>query len=288
MAASSIPAAAEQASQVVSAAVNKAPALASHSMSLWGLFWGAEPVIKLVMIGLIVASIWSWAIIIHKTMKLRKLNTEADSFEEAFWSGGALDDLYERLQSKVLDPISAIFVSAMREWRRSVSKGAIRSSERGTIEQRIDRVMQVTITREMESLERNTGFLASLGSNGVIVGLFGTVIGIMNTFEPIAMQQNTSLAAVAPSIAEALFATAIGLIAAIPAAIAYNKISSDINRFANRLDSFANEFSSIISHQLEETNHYWLAALFKNLREVAANVARFAPEVRLTSRLLWM
>lgn len=255
MDASSIPATAEQASQAVSAAITtKAPVIASHSMSLWGLFWGAEPIVKLVMTGLIVASIWSWAIIIHKTLKIRKLNAEADSFEEAFWSGGALDDLYERLQNKILDPISAIFVSAMREWRRSVSKG-VRSSERGTIEQRIDRVMQVTITREMESLERNTGFLASLGSNGVIVGLFGTVIGIMNTFEPIAMQQNTSLAAVAPSIAEALFATAIGLIAAIPAAIAYNKISSDINRFANRLDSFSSEFSSIISHQLEEANH---------------------------------
>jgi biopolymer transport protein TolQ len=222
---------------------------------MWNLFWDAEPIIKLVMAGLIVASIWSWTIIIHKALRLRSLNSLADQFEEAFWSGGALDDLFDRLQNRVLDPLSAVFCAAMREWRRSVSKGTIRSSEmRGTLEQRIDRVMQLTLGREMETLERNMGFLASLGSNGVIVGLFGTVIGIMNTFEPIALQQNASLASVAPSIAEALFATAIGLIAAIPAAIAYNKLSSDLNRYANRLDAFASEFGAIISRQLEESN----------------------------------
>ncbi len=124
---------------------------------------------------------------------------------------------------------------------------------RGTLEQRIERVMQVTIGREMDQLERHMGFLASLGANAVIIGLFGTVLGIMNAFENIATMQNTNLAVVAPGISEALFATAIGLIAAIPAAIAYNKLSSDLNRYANRLDAFISEFSSIISRQLEES-----------------------------------
>jgi len=225
----------------------------AHSLSMWDLFWGAGPVIKLVMMGLIVASVWSWTIIFYKVYRLRGLNAAADQFEEAFWSGGALDDLFDRIQGRLLDPLSAVFCAAMREWRRSISKGTIRAGEaRGTLEQRIDRVMQLTVGREMDSLERHMGFLASLGSNGVIVGLFGTVLGIMDSFGPIASQQNASLAVVAPGIAEALFATAIGLIAAIPAAIAFNKISSDLNRYANRLDAFANEFGAIISRQLEE------------------------------------
>jgi biopolymer transport protein TolQ len=135
-----------------------------------------------------------------------------------------------------------------------MAKGMVRSSElRGTLEQRLDRVMQLCVGREMEDLERYMTFLASLGSNGMIVGLFGTVLGIMSSFEAIAAQQNTNLAVVAPGIAEALFATAIGLVAAIPAAIAYNKISSDLNRYGNRLDAFTNEFSAIISRQLEES-----------------------------------
>lgn len=225
----------------------------THDLSMWGLFWGASPVIKFVMFGLIVASVWSWTIIFYKVYRLRRLNSAADQFEEAFWSGGALDDLFDRIHNRLLDPLSLVFCAAMREWRRSIAKGTIRPNEsRGTLEQRIDRVMQLTVGREMDSLERHMGFLASLGSNGVIVGLFGTVLGIMDSFGPIASQQNASLAVVAPGIAEALFATAIGLVAAIPAAIAFNKISSDLNRYANRLDAFANEFGSIISRQLEE------------------------------------
>ncbi len=220
----------------------------SHNMSMFDLFLSAEPLVKAIMFALIIASIWSWAIIIVKVLRLYRANRSATIFEEAFWSGGSLDDLFDRIHSRVNDPMSAIFCAAMREWRRSVSKGTIR----GTLEQRIERVMQVTLGREMEELEKRMTFLASLGSNGMIVGLFGTVIGIMNSFENIAAQQNTNLAVVAPGIAEALFATAIGLIAAIPAAIAFNKISSDLNRFANRLDTFCTEFGSIISRQLEE------------------------------------
>jgi biopolymer transport protein TolQ len=229
------------------------PAMVHGGMSMWDLFWGAEPIVKFVMLGLVAASIWSWTIIFYKVYRLQRLNAAADQFEEAFWSGGALDDLYDRIHNRPMDPLSAVFCAAMREWRRSISKGFSRSSDmRGTLEQRLDRVMQLTVSREMESLERNMGFLASLGSNGMIVGLFGTVLGIMNSFESIAAQQNTNLAVVAPGIAEALFATAIGLVAAIPATIAFNKISSDLNRYANRLDAFANEFGAIISRQLEE------------------------------------
>ncbi len=224
-----------------------------HSLTMWDLFWGAAPIIKLVMLGLIIASIWSWTIIFNKVYRLQRLNKAADSFEEAFWSGGSLDDLFDRIHNRVLDPLSTIFCAAMREWRRSISKGMARTTEvRGTVEQRIDRVMQVTLNREIQQLERHMGFLASLGSNAVIIGLFGTVLGIMNSFGSIVGQQSASLAVVAPSMAEALFATAIGLIAAIPAAIAYNKLSSDVNRYENRLDAFASEFGAIISRQLEE------------------------------------
>jgi biopolymer transport protein TolQ len=224
-----------------------------HGLSAWALFWGATPVVKLVMIVLLAASFWCWTIIFNKVMKLRKLNASADSFEESFWSGGSLDDLYDRLQGRSFDPLSMIFCTAMREWRRSVSKGIIRTNElRSTLQQRIERVMQVTLSREMESLEKHMGFLATTASTGMIIGLFGTVLGIMNSFEAIAAQQNANLAVVAPGIAEALFATAIGLVAAIPATIAYNKISSDLNRYANRLDAFVNEFAAIISRQLEE------------------------------------
>lgn len=225
------------------------------NISMWGMFWGAEPIVKAVMLGLLVASIWSWTIIAYKIQRLRTLNKAADRFEDTFWSGGALDDLYEKTHGRPSDPMSAIFCSAMREWRRSNSKALVRSDDlRSTLTQRIDRVMQVSVSREMEALESSMGFLASLGSNGMIVGLFGTVLGIMNSFQSIAAQQNTNLAVVAPGIAEALFATAIGLVAAIPAAIAYNKISSDIQRYSNRLEYFIQEFSTIISRQLEEHN----------------------------------
>ncbi len=228
--------------------------VAQHAgISIWDLFWGATPVVKLVMLVLVAASFWSWTIIFNKAMKLRKLHSSADHFEESFWSGGSLDDLYDRLHGKCYDPMSMIFCAAMREWRRSLSKGMMRTNDlRSTLQQRIERVMQVTLSREIEAVERHMGFLATVGSTGMIIGLFGTVVGIMNSFEAIAAQQNANLAVVAPGIAEALFATAIGLVAAIPAMVAYNKLSSDISRYANKLDTFVNEFTAIISRQLEE------------------------------------
>jgi len=224
-------------------------------LSLWALFWGAAPIIKLVIIALLGASFWCWTIIFHKVVRLRRLHTTAEQFEEAFWSGGALDDLYDRINNRPQDPLSAIFCVAMREWRRSTSKGLASSNDsRGTMQQRIERVMQLTLDREMERLERHMGFLASTGSAATFVGLFGTVLGIMNSFQALATQQNANLTvtAVAPGIAEALFATAVGLVVAIPAMIAYNKLSNDLNRYANRLDAFSTEFSAIISRQFEE------------------------------------
>lgn len=224
-----------------------------NSLSLIQMFWNAEPLIQLIMLFLLAASFWSWTIIFQKVFRLRQLKSMADQFEEAFWSGGALDDLYDRINNRPQDPLSVIFCSAMKEWRRSVSKGMVKTSQtRGTIQQRIERVMNLAISRETDSLERYLGFLSSTGATAPFIGIFGTVLGIMNSFQSIAMQQNTNLSIVAPGIAEALLATAIGLIAAIPAMIAYNKLSSDINRYVNRLDAFASEFSGIISRQLED------------------------------------
>lgn len=228
-----------------------APPPSVHSMM--DLFFNASPIIKLIMLGLVMASVWSWTIIFYKMHLLRRINRAATYFEDAFWSGGALDDLYDRIQKNPKDPLSLIFCAAMREWRRTLTKGKRSTDLRGTLEQRIERVMHLTVSREMEQMERYMTFLASLGSNGVIVGLFGTVLGIMDSFESIAHQHSANLAVVAPGIAEALFATAIGLVAAIPAAIAYNKLSSDLNRFANRLEAFSSEFIAIISRQLEES-----------------------------------
>lgn len=226
----------------------------TNDLSIWGLFLSADPVVKAVMVLLILASIWCWAIIFEKTMKMRELRKRAGDFEDAFWSGGSLEDLYDRMGGNPNEPLAAIFASAMREWRRSAAKGLnTRGNEmRASLRQRIDQVMNLTISREMEILEKRMTFLASVGSTAPFIGLFGTVWGIMNSFQAIAVSKNTSLAVVAPGIAEALFATALGLVAAIPAVVAYNKISSDLGRYGARLEGFATEFGSILSRQLDE------------------------------------
>ena len=225
--------------------------VANLDFSVWALFLRADPVVKAVIILLLVASIWCWAIIFDKVMGLRRLNARSTEFEQAFWSGNSLDDLYERIASQPRDPMSAVFVSAMREWRRTSTNGAAGADTRVGVSDRIDRVMQITLDREMDRTEKNMTFLATTGSTAPFIGLFGTVWGIMNSFQAIAISKNTSLAVVAPGIAEALFATALGLLAAIPAVVAYNKLTKDMDRFAGRLDSFAGEFSAILSREMD-------------------------------------
>jgi biopolymer transport protein TolQ len=226
-------------------------AAATTDLSMWNLFMEADIIVKGVMLILVAISFWCWAIIFDKLFRLRGLMRRAEQFEESFWSGGSLEELYDRIGSRPADPMSSIFVAAMREWRRSAAKG-LADPVRISLPQRIDRVMQVTLSREMEQLEARLGFLASVGSTAPFIGLFGTVWGIMNSFHHIGETKNTSLAVVAPGIAEALFATALGLVAAIPAVLAYNKLSTDMDRYAKRLEGFAGEFGAILSRQLEE------------------------------------
>ncbi|MDE2457916.1 MAG: protein TolQ [Rhodospirillales bacterium] len=221
------------------------------NLSLLGLFLQADAVVKLVMIILLVASIWVWTIIIEKIMTIRRVNREANTFEDSFWSGGSLDELYEREGADPANPMAAVFGAAMGEWKRTARIAGTEIGKTG-VKERVDRAMNVTIMREMERLERFMIFLASVGATAPFIGLFGTVWGIMHSFSAIAAMHNTDLAVVAPGIAEALFATAIGLVAAIPAVLAYNKLSNDLSRFAGRLEGFGTEFSAILSRQSEE------------------------------------
>jgi biopolymer transport protein TolQ len=228
-----------------------APAQAAQSaFSAWGLFWDADIVVKLVMIALMVASVWSWSIIISKWLRFREVKAQADGFEDKFWSGTSLDKLFDGEGGKPSHPFAMVFVAAMNEWRRSFTSGG--KIDKASVRQRLHTVMRVTFERELDRLEGQLNFLATVGSVAPFVGLFGTVWGIMRSFFNIASAQNTSLAVVAPGIAEALFATAIGLFAAIPAVIGYNKLQADSARFGNRLSAFCDEFSAILSRQLDE------------------------------------
>jgi len=224
---------------------------AAGDLSLWGLFAQADIVVKLVMIMLLLASVWVWAIVFEKWQSLRVANREADAFEDRFWSGGSLDELYDQEGAKPVHPMAAVFGAAMGEWRRS-ARVAGADVARSAVGGRVDRGINLAVQREMDRLERWMVFLASVGSTAPFIGLFGTVWGIMHSFSAIASMHNTNLAVVAPGIAEALFATAIGLVAAIPAVLAYNKISNDLARFAARLEGFGTEFSAILSRQSEE------------------------------------
>jgi biopolymer transport protein TolQ len=219
--------------------------------SVWALIAHADPVVQGVMLILLLASLWCWVIIFDKLWRYRKLDDQADRFEAAFWSGGSLEDLYDRLRGRADHPMAALFNSAMLEWERSF-EGRDRSRLGAGITDRINKVMRVTMNRELERLEKYLGFLATVGSTAVFIGLFGTVWGILNSFRAIAASSNTSLPVVAGPIAEALFATAMGLIAAIPAVIAYNKLSADMNRYTNRLEAFVDEFTAILSRRLDD------------------------------------
>jgi biopolymer transport protein TolQ len=222
------------------------------SISIVSLFVRADPIVKAVFILLLLASLWSWTIIISKLIAIANLRRKADKFEKVFWSGLSLDELYVQFAKSADHPMAAVFVSALREWRRAFEGGAPREWLLPGIKERIDKAMGVTILRETDGVEKRLGFLATVGATAPFVGLFGTVWGIMNSFSAIAARHDTTLAVVAPGIAEALFATAMGLLAAIPAVIFYNKFVNDIGRYSNRLEGFSDEFSAILSRQLDE------------------------------------
>lgn len=230
-------------------AMDAVGAAAAHSdFSIWALFWQADLIVKTVMIGLLLASIWCWAIIVDKSMLYGRAQREMNRFERVFWSGQSLEELYQQMSERPSMGLGAVFVAAMKEWKRSHEQNA--ASFIG-MQARLEKVLDVAIARESENLEKRLGFLATVGSASPFIGLFGTVWGIMNAFTAIAASSSTNLAVVAGPIAEALFATALGLLAAIPAVIAYNKLSSDANKMVGRLEGFADEFSTILSRQLE-------------------------------------
>jgi len=231
------------------AATPIAAAPAAAEITILGMFWTAHIVVKIVMLCLLGASVWCWAIIIDKVLLLRRVQRQMDLFEETFWSGNSLEDLYQLLSQQQPSGMGALFVAAMREWKRSFSSAA--SAFMG-LQARIEKVLDVTIAREVERLESQLLVLASVASAGPFVGLFGTVWGIMSSFRSIAASKNTSLAVVAPGIAEALFATAIGLFAAIPALVFYNILQGKVARSQARMESFADEFSSILSRQIDQ------------------------------------
>jgi biopolymer transport protein TolQ len=229
--------------------------MGGYTFSILSLFTEADLITKLVSILLVIASIWSWAIVIEKLFVIKKIKNLTDKFENKFWSGGSLDDLFEAVKNKAVDPMSKIFVSAMREWRRSspILNKKVTKSQISNINQRMDKVMEIALDREMEKLENRMNFLASTGSVAPLVGLFGTVWGIMNSFSAIGESQSTSLGVIAPGISVALATTALGLIAAIPAVIFYNKITSKLLNYQSRLENFSGEFSAIISRQIDES-----------------------------------
>ena len=228
----------------------------AHDMSMLGLFMQADPIVKAVMLALIMASVWSWAIIFSKKTTLSKLNRKANIFEDSFWSGEPLDKIYQRVKNSKHDPLLQTFSAGMEEWQAGIAGGVpAKESMQAGLKQRVERSMTVAITRKMNALERGMTFLASVGATAPFIGLFGTVWGIMNSFSAIAASNNTSLAVVAPGIAEALFATALGLVAAIPAVIAYNVFSTGFNRYADRLEAFADEFSAILSRHLDNQDN---------------------------------
>ncbi|MCS6781186.1 MAG: protein TolQ [Geminicoccaceae bacterium] len=217
--------------------------------SLFALVVQADAVVKTVMAILLLASVWCWAVIIDKAVRLGRLKRKAALFERAFWSGAPLDDLYRRLAREPDHPMALMFATAMEEWRET-PRPVDPARQEGLLS-RVGRVMRLTLDRELQRLERHLPSLATIGSTAPFVGLFGTVWGIMNSFQAIAATKNTTLAVVAPGIAEALLATALGLLAAIPAVVAYNKLSHDLDAYADRLESFAEEFGVVVARELD-------------------------------------
>lgn len=235
--------------EVVSTTLDGASVLAD--MSMWSLFWNAGTIVQLVILGLLLASVMSWVIIFEKWSRFKTTRYKSDRFEANFWSGTPLDQLFEKYKkAKTIHPLAAIFLSAMEE----INRTAITTNQNAKqgLKDRVARIMHVAKNRALDDLENRLGFLATVGATAPFVGLFGTVWGIMHSFTSIAAQKNISLATVAPGIAEALFATAIGLVAAIPAVIAYNKFSTELDKITQRTEDFSDEFHSLISRQLDE------------------------------------
>ena len=227
------------------------PALEARELdfSLMALFLRATPTVQAVMILLVAASVWSWTIVVTKFLAFRSASRAARGFEDAFWSGRPLDELDESLGAEPGSALARIFRAGMDEWRKS--QGGAHGGVVPGAAARIERFMAVAVAREAEALEERLGFLATVGSITPFVGLFGTVWGIKHAFENIAVQQSTNLAVVAPGIAEALLATALGLLAAIPAVIFYNRLSGDADKLTARMENFSDEFGAILSRQLE-------------------------------------
>jgi biopolymer transport protein TolQ len=227
-----------------------AGSVSANDMTPLGLFLQADILVQSVMIGLLLASLWCWSIIFDKWWTIRKMRESADRFEDDFWNESSLDSLYDRISARPQGPMAKVFVAGMKEWRTSTASA--RGHLSPGLKERVERVMGITAGREMDELEKDMTFLASLGSAAPFIGLFGTVWGIMNSFTAIAGTKDTSLAVVAPGIAEALFATALGLVAAIPAVLAYNKFATELGRYGQRLTDFSDQFSTILSRRIDE------------------------------------
>ena len=236
---------AENAEQVVTQAT-------TADLSIISLVMSSDLIGKSVILILLFASIWSWAIIVNKLKLFSATKQKMKSFENLFWSGQVLDDLYERVKRSIDNPLSAVFVSAMSECKKNNKDSQKHDSIRIGHKERVSGSMYLSRNRELEQLETKLGFLATVGSSAPFIGLFGTVWGIMHSFQSIASSKNTTLAVVAPGIAEALLATAIGLFVAIPATIFYNYLCSEIDSINNKLDDFIGELDSLISRAIDE------------------------------------
>ncbi len=245
----------------------------AHDLSMWGMFMQADIVVKLVILLLIAASVWSWKIIFEKLSRYRAIDKKMREFEDVIWSGRPLEQRYDEYKGRASFPLARVFVAGMYEWKNAQARMAEKRRNKQTdtrqlsmdideqpeqtslkmsIRDRVLQAMDSTRNREIGVLEKHLGFLATVGSAAPFIGLFGTVWGIMRSFQAIAATQNTTLAVVAPGIAEALFATAIGLFAAIPAVIFYNKFAQHVANFSDRLDNFIDEFSAVINRELDK------------------------------------
>lgn len=231
--------------------MDPAAAVSPETFDALTLFLRADWVVKLVMIGLAAASLWSWTVILDKLFRFAALNREANRFEDAVASGRSLEEIAAEAGERPRHALPRMLQGALKEWRDARQKGQT-DSQAAFLVQRIDRVLDTIIARESQRIEEGLGTLAIVATASPFVGLFGTVWGIMHAFQSIAIQKNTSLAVVAPSIAEALFATAIGLVAAIPAYIAFNAFSTKAGKFTGRLEGFADDLSTAIQRRLAE------------------------------------